>query len=218
MTPSVETLVARLLAQFHVRLSFTGVSEVIANADRDRRLLLARICTQFLASGDCIVPQHEITRKMVESFEANPSFNWWTVDLRFIEAENEIAQPENLTDELAEAEREEARSYNRAFTKVYDDAKPAFDRLFASNTGKIPENPRELISRLQTAGGSFWTLAANLYARVGRNPPDEATTRRFVATCDPFRALVIAFHVAQYDRCVRPQNAGPSRLTFLFSG
>ena len=33
--------------------------------------------------------------------------------------------------------------------------------------------------------------------------------RKFVAHCDPFRALMVAFIAAQYDLCLRPERVGP---------
>jgi hypothetical protein len=212
--PDSETLITEVTAGFHARLTFTSVSELVQNSNSDRRQLLLRTCNRMLtSSGDCIDPQHEIIRKMVERFEAGPSFDWRKVDVRFVEAENEIARLDYFTDELAAEEREEARTNNKVFLRVFDDAKPAFDRLFTSGTEKIPESARELVARLQIERGAFWTLAGNLYARVGKNPTDESLMRKFVAECDPFRSQMIAFIVVQYDRCVRPQNVGPSLRT-----
>jgi hypothetical protein len=208
--PDCDTLLTGLRNGFHVRLSFTGVSEVLATGNPERRQTLLGICRRLLELGDCIDPQHEIIRKMVARFEASPSFDWRDVYVRFPEAEIEIAREENVSDDDAAQEREHARANNKVFVGVYDDAKPAFDGLFAAGTEKVPGSVSELVTRLQLKGGAFWTLAANLYARVATNPADETTIRRFVARCDPFRALMIALLVAQYDRCVRPPHAGPS--------
>lgn len=208
--PDSDALVAGLRSGFHVRLTFTSVSEVIANNNRARRAQLLRICRLLLSSGDCIDPQHEIIRKMVTRFEESLSFNWRMVRVDFPEAENEIAREENFSDDLAEQEREEARALHNQFVKVYDDAKPAFDKLFKNGTKKTPVNVSQLVARLQMPGGAFWTLAGGLYSRVGKLPPDETTIRKFSEGCDPFRALMIALCAAQYDRCIRPQDVGPS--------
>src|SRR5208282_5671598 len=81
--PDSGALVAGLRCGFHVRLTFTSVSEIIANKDRERRAQLLRTCRLLLSSGDCIDPQHEIIRKMVARFEESPSFNWRTVPVDF---------------------------------------------------------------------------------------------------------------------------------------
>lgn len=208
--PDCDTLVADPRRGFHVRLSFTSVSEVIATENRERRQTLVGICRRLLESGDCVDPQHEILRKMVARFEAYPSFDWRDVYVRFPQAEIEIARRGDFSDDDAAQEREHARAKNKAFVGVYDDAKPAFDRLFAAGTEKVPGSVSELVTRLQLPGGAFWTLATNFYARVATKPVDEATIRTFVARCDPFRALMIALVAAQYDRCVRPPHVGPS--------
>jgi hypothetical protein len=208
--PDSSALVAGLKSGFHTRFAFTSVSEIIATTSGERRRKLLRVCRGLLSSGDCIDPQHEIIRKMVKSFEETSPFDWTDVNVRFPEAENEIARQDNFGDDLAEEEREEARVLDGTFVKIYDDAKPAFDKLFAAGKEKVPRSVSELVARLQITGGAFWTLASNLYARVGRIRPDETTIRRFVTECPPFHALMIALCTAQYDRCVRPQNVGPS--------
>jgi len=94
---------------------------------------------------------------VVASFEASPNFFWSTVYVRFPGAEEEIARHENFDDELAQQERDEARANDKKFAKVYDDAKPGFDRLFSSSSEKPPRNLSELVARLQINGGAFWS-------------------------------------------------------------
>ncbi|HXP70925.1 MAG TPA: hypothetical protein VOA88_16705 [Candidatus Dormibacteraeota bacterium] len=208
--PDSDALIAGLRSGFFVRLTFTSIGEVIANEDADRRRKLLRICGLLLSAGDCIDPQHEILRKMVAEFEATPSFDWRKVRVDFPEAQVEIARRENFSDEEARQEREENEKLKDQFARVYEDAKPHFDRLFSSGAENPPRNVAELVARLQIPGGAFWTLAGNIYARVGKKSPDEALMRKFVAACDPFRALMVAFIAAQYDLCLRPERVGPS--------
>src|SRR5579884_3115632 len=40
--------------------------------------------------------------------------------------------------------------------------------------------------------------------------PDRSTVRRFVEACPPFRALVLAVCLAQYEHCIKEPNSGPS--------
>jgi len=202
-----ETLLARISAGFHVRLSFTCVSEVISPEDRDRRERLLSVTRSLLAGGDCIDPQHEIIRKMVARFEEDPSFDWREVAVDFPEAQVEIAGNLNFDDELAKEERESSRSLEAQFAEVFEIAKPAFDRLFEKNAVNRPRTVSELVTRLQE-GGAFWSLAQRLYDRVAKYPADLDTIQRFVAACDPFRVLIIAVCVAQFDRTIR--RSGPS--------
>lgn len=208
--PHSDALIAGLRSGFHVRLTFTSVSEVISNADVDRRRKLHRVCRLLLSVGDCIDPQHEILEKMVARFELAPSFDWREVSVEFPAARDEIVRRENFSDEEAKQEREQQEELKKQFVQVYENAKPAFDRLLKGGVEKVPRNVAELVARLQIPGGAFWTLAGNLYARVGKKPPDEALMRKFISECDPFRALMIALCAAQYDLCLRPERVGPS--------
>jgi hypothetical protein len=209
--PDLEALLAGFTAGFHSRFTFTSVGEIIATTSRERRQKQLGVCKKLLSSGDCIDPQHEIIRKMVERFEQPGPFDWTSVYVRFLEAENEIAREQDFGDELAAQEREEARIHDRRFVNVYGNAKPEFDKIFATGT-RIPGNASELVSKLK-AGGAFWKLAGNLCSRVSKNSWDAAKVRRFFDACPPFSALMVALFVAQYDRCVRPQNIGPSLRT-----
>jgi hypothetical protein len=208
--PDSQALIAGLRSGFHFRLTFLNVSEVIANEKRERRDQLLRICRRLMSQGDCIDPPHEIIRKMVTQFEQSLAFDWTRVFVDFLEAQNAISHEESFSDDLADQEREELRALQKQFVRIYDDAKPAFDRLFNDNTVKTPVSVSELAARLQIPGGAFWHLAEGLYSRVGKLRPDSATLRRFIEICDPFRTLMIALCAAQYDRCIRPQNVGPS--------
>jgi hypothetical protein len=208
--PDSEALIDGLRVGFHPRLTFTSVGEIIATTNRDRRESLLRVCKRMLSMGDCMDPQHEIIRKMIETFEANETFDWTDVYVRFPAAEQEIIRSENFHDELSKQEREQARQHDRAFSHVYEAAKAPFDRLFASSSEMPPINFAQFIPHLQVPGGAFWILAARLCDRVSKTSFDEATVKRFVGQCEPFRALMLALFAAQYDRCIRPPGVAPS--------
>lgn len=206
--PDLDALIAGFKSGFHSRFTFTSVSEIIATTSGERRRKQLGVCRRLLSSGDCIEPQHEIIRQMVEQFERTMPFNWTAVNVRFPEAENEIARQEDFGDELSQQEREEARALDTKFVDVYENAKSEFDKIFSEGAVR-PASAAELIERLQT-GGAFWKLAENLYSRVAKRPFDTAKVRQFFDACPPFHALMVALFVAQYDRCIRPQNVGPS--------
>jgi hypothetical protein len=199
--PESDVIMAGLRSGYFVRFPFTVVSEIIANTSGERRRKLLGLCRKLLSEGDCIEPHHEILRIMVAEFESSRPLGLAHVNLRMVEAENEVLRAEDFDESLATQEREEYRTHDRVFTGVYSDAKSAFDKL-AARGESMPRSVQELVSRLQS-GGVFWTLAKNLYNRVSSKPADDETIRRFYAECEPFRALMVAIFAAQYDRCIR---------------
>jgi hypothetical protein len=203
-----DALIAGLTAGYFVRSPFTAVSEIIAASSGERRRRLLTVCRNLLAAGDCIEPHHEILKLTVQLFERSASLDTAHVNLRMIEAENEILRAENFDDELAEREREENRANDRTFCSVYAAAKKPFDEIAAqavANGTRMPASVGELVEALQK-GGAFWTLARNLYQRMATREVDDATLKLFYAKCDPFRSLMLAIFAAQYDRCIRQPN------------
>jgi hypothetical protein len=203
-------LIAGLSSGFYVRLTFMSVSEIVATTCGERRRTLLGVCRRLVASGDCFGPHNEVLTNLIARFEEVPSFDWTAVAVRHQEAENEIVRQENFSEGLSEEEREEAGEQAERFEQLYADAKPHFDKLFATGTEKRPASVSELVDRLQVDGGAFWRMAEDLYRRVAKDRADAATIRRFVQECPPFHSLLIAIFAAQYDRCVRPPWVGPS--------
>lgn len=206
-------LLAGLKSGFYVRVTFTSISEIVATSSGERRRKLLDVCRKLLYCGDCIGPQDDLLTRLIHRFEEAPaSFDWATVPFTLPEAEAEIARQESFPDDLSTEEREFARANENIFVKIYDDAKPHFDALFAEGKATKPRSVAELVTILQS-GGAFWTLAAGLYSRVARKPPDDATVKQFVAQCLPFRALLIALCAVQYERCFRSHGTRPSLRT-----
>lgn len=205
-----RALIAGLRSGFHVRVPFTTISEVAATADATRRMHLLRVCSALVSSGDCIDPVYEVIRKLVARFEESGPFDWAKVRIDVPEAQDTISRAEIFTDELAAEEREQSRASEKGFVTTYDDAKPEFGRLFASGAEKAPASVSELVTRLQKPEGAFWNMAQKIYDRVAARAADDATIRRFTDACDPFRAMMIAIVAAQFDRCMKPSNGGPS--------
>jgi hypothetical protein len=197
-------------AGFHLRLTFTSVCEVIATEDADRRRSLLEVCKRILRRGDCIDPQHEILRKMVRSFEANPSFDWTNVYVRFHEAEFEILRGEGFDDELSRQEREEGRALNKQFVQIFGEARAPFDRLFESSPETRPNSLADFVPHLKVPGGAFWILSARLCERASTSTFDETRVRQLLTQCDPFHTLMLALFAAEYERCIRQHWVTPS--------
>jgi len=206
--PDADGLIVALRSGFYTRFTFTNILEIVANACGERRRKLLGVCKRLLCSGDCMDPQKEIIRKLAARFEQSSPFEWRGVDVRFPDAEREIARRDNFSDELAEKEREDARACKSVFNRIHDRA--AFDALRAAGHDRAPSSVAEWVAQLQVEGGPFWTLARKLYKVVAEKPVDEPTIRRFVGACPPFHAWMIAYWAAQWNRCLRPHNVGPA--------
>jgi hypothetical protein len=206
--PGRDALIPGLTSGYRIRLPFTAVSEVIATTSGARRKELLKICRRLLLSGDCVAPHQEIIRVTVAQFEQLGRLDHTRLPLRVEEAEKEITSDEVFDEDLAMEEREHGRTHNKTFVSMYAEAKRAFDKLAAEGVS-MPGSVAELVIQLQQ-GGAFWTIARDLYDRVAKNPSDDAIIREFYAACPPFRAILIAIVTAQYDRCIRAPNAGPS--------
>jgi hypothetical protein len=202
-----EALIAGLSVGYFVRFPFEAVSEVIATTCGARRKELLRVCRRLLRSaGDCIEPHHEILKTMVARFEKSLPLGVQHVNLRMVEAENEICSQENFDDELSTQEREEGRVGNKKFDGAYAGARAAFDKVAGL---KMANGVAELVYQLQQ-GGAFWVFARNLYERVATKAVEDATIQKFYAQCEAFRVLMIAVFAAEYDRCIRQPSDGRS--------
>lgn len=206
--PDSDLLLAGMSAGFYIRSTFESVEEIMATRWSAQRHNLLGMCKRLLTLGGCIDPASVILRKMVASFEGGARFDWTSVGVGLPEAAENISRAEDFTDELSRQVREKRARYNRLFREVYSEAKPHFETVFFSGSGEAPRSPAELIARVPE---TFWKTSANVYARCGAKCANEATARRFIKECDPFRALMMAFFAAAFDRCARPPGTGSFR-------
>ena len=204
-----EALLAGLKSAFTLRLTETNIGEIAATPDANKRLGLLDLCRQLLSAGDCIQPYQRIIEQLIIQSQNAISFDWKSVDVRFRECENEIARREIIDEKLATEQRNHARSCEQEFEKIYDDARHHFDRLF-HGAKKVRPGIRDLINALRVTGGAFWSYGISLYERVTKHSPNEQTIRTFIDECPPFRALLLALCVAQYERCIRDLKTGLS--------
>lgn len=203
-------LVAGLSAAFTCRLAGTSVDEIAATASRSRRHQLLCLCRRLLSTGDCMQPHQVLLETLLAHHSKSKFFNWKTIDVSFPDYENEIARQEIVDDKLASEQREHLVSSQSEFAKVFDDARPHFDKLFQGGNETRPGSFQELVAALQVEGGAFWSFGTGLYEATTKTGPDEQTIHKVIDDCPPFRALLLALCVAQYDRCIKCPNTGPS--------
>jgi len=201
----LDPLISGLKVGYRVRLTATNVDEVVATRDAAERDHLLDVCRDLLKSEstEIIRPFHELIGESILEFDKRISFDWRCVPLRLPEYEREVALQKLLDNELSTAQREHAAQARAEFEAVFCDARPHFEEIFRAGTESRPSSVAELVSRLQVDGGAFWSFGMGLYERPAKRRPDEETMRRFVESCPPFQALLLALCVAQYDRSIR---------------
>jgi hypothetical protein len=131
-----------------------------------------------------------------------------SLHLRFPGAEDGLRR--DSFDDITDQERQENRNNDEIFKSVYASVKALFDRLRAE--GKpMPRSAGQLRAALDQ-GDALRDMMRGLYERAASKPADDATIRGFYDACEPFRALIAALVVAQYDRCVK-DHGEPSMKT-----
>jgi hypothetical protein len=204
-------LIPGLTSGFTVCLTGTSVDEIAAwRCGIDQRKMLLNLCKRLLSSGLCMLSHDALLRTLTTHFSETKKLNWRSVSARFADYEQEIARQENMTDELAEKQKNYMRRRQKEFAKLFDDDRPAFDRLYSRETPTRPRTFPEFVSRLGIEGGAFWGIGASFCEQVTGYRPDEQAIRKFIDKCPPFRAWLLAICFAQYDRCIRDPNSGPS--------
>jgi len=210
--PDSNAIIAGLVLGYEVRLPASSVEEIAGSSRPDRRTRLLDVCQRLLTSDGsaCIWPFHRVVELLINEFEQKGStFDWRSVRVRSTEYEREIVHREMVGDELAAEQLQVVRSLEQEFAQVFNGARPRFEELFSQGTAR-PRTFIELLSQLQGTGGAYWLYGIGLYERVGKHRPDEAVIRQFIDNCPPFRAVVLATVLAQYERCIRDLKSGTS--------
>jgi len=190
-------LLAGIRSGYFTRLTFPSVEEPLAAADEARRNHLFEILNRLQLNGECLEAHNWIGTELIRNNERYGTSRWETLDLRFRQCELAIARHE-----FSEADSFEQRQFAKAaeeeFKGVFENARPAFQKIFDDGT-KRPKNADELLAALNGSGGAFGSIGAGMYERVAGHRPAEEKIRSFAAECPPFMALQLGMVHAQYD-------------------
>ena len=220
--PDVAPMLAGLDAGYAVRLNGTALDEIVAHSLPQERERLRKLCRNLLSNGagDVLLPFHEITTRLAVAFEIGRPFDWTRVDVRSGEYMQFIfgAEPSHAFQEITDYEavsseqRASAEETAGQFDEVFLAPRPIFQKLRETDKDSWPKSAAELAQALGKPGGAYWNYAAGLYHRATGITVDEEKIRGFVRQCPPFRALLAAIVVAQYERSiseeVKPRLAG----------
>jgi hypothetical protein len=208
--PDCAALLPRIRAGFHVRLSATGVGELIATPDAPRRSKLVALCKQLLHSADCIHNAYHLLQMLIREFEGSEDFDWQLVDVRFQQAEDDLRSGGTFNDSESQSVREENREAKRKFEEFYKRFNPLYRQAFAQRGATRPANLSESVDRLRKTG-SFAKMASVLYAYISdrdprRDPPPALAVERFLRSCPPFHAYLLGLCAARYARNLKPSQ------------
>lgn len=182
------------------------LSEVIAHPDESKRRALFVLFKKLLNSqgsiqGNCIMPYNWIVEMQAKAYMRNPaSYQWSALNVRFREAEEEVAR-EEIVHSLSEETRRQHREWEEEFKDIYRRAKPAFQQIFVSRDDR--PSLKEVTEKLLGEGGAHLQIGANLIEKATGRRPTVSETRGFIDRCPPFKNLLISLCFSQYDRCIR---------------
>jgi hypothetical protein len=202
-SPHRTALLAGIQAGYFTRLTFPSVSEPLGTTDAARRNKLLDTLNSLRSGGECIDAHHAILTQLVENHVKTGTSRWDSLQLRFPECEDAIATRTDLSDGLAQEERETLMAAEVQFKGIFAEIRPIFEKVFESGTER-PANADELLPHLNGDGGAFWKMAANLYERAAKERaikkhPSEAEIRVFAEECPPFLALMLGLVHTQFE-------------------
>lgn len=210
--PQVAALLRGLTEGFLVRITAINGMEICATTDVARRQELFRVCSRLAYSGECIREHNWIITNLIATYRGNQSvFQWKSLNIRYPELENALPRQEEFTDQLSEDQREDSRSRHSNFDRELSRARSRVEALFAKNPDSRPASFGEFAASVQRPDGAFWFFAGILFRRNNASlQADEAALRGFIEACPPFRALVFAHCLGQYQRAIKDPRQGPS--------
>lgn len=196
-------IAAGLTTAYHIRLTGSNISELVATPTSTKRASLFDCCQRLLASGDCIDPFNWIVEKHVQAFDQNAlNYDWKRISVRNRQIEREIVERTLFDDDLAHEEKESAGETKASFENYFSGMRPRFDQIFSNGTER-PATLGEFVSILQRPGGAFWTgYGRTFYARNVQHEPEEKSVRDLADRCPPFLMMVLAAVMAQYARAI----------------
>lgn len=227
--PDAQPLIAGLKCGYDVGLTAMSVDELLAPSKAEYRSKFFACCRQISREVVCLMPAGLLIRQMVASYVINPTaFDWTRVNVRLKIYEDAIMRDEEIvTDEALSAEqRDFADKTNETFENWFTYLRPKLQEIY-EQAKQRPHAYEDVVRLSQEPRGVFWGFAKELYrcaqewnaVPAGPGPerkesermtgPDDETVKEFVDACPPFRAVVLAFVLTWYDRCLREIHDSP---------
>jgi hypothetical protein len=207
--PNLNSLVAGLKSGFFVRLTGTNISEIAATPSSSRRKSLLDLCQS--SADDYLFPYHWITNDLITSYKQDPAaFDWWNVVVEWPELQQELVRMEIFDDGLAKSQKDDHQKLNQDFKNLYAGGRTVIEEAFKHEMGARPANFGDYLKMLKDPPGEFWKMGQSFYPSSSKEESDDLTINKFIEVCPPFRALVIAACIPEYEYWIRSLTAPTS--------
>jgi len=215
-----DAMIEKLGGAYQMVITHTAVAEVTATPDDTKRNLILDFMERLLKFGICIYPFQWIIEGQANAYQADSkNFEWPNVNVRFRELEQEVVSRKNIN-LVSDKTRQSHRQLDRDYRQIFSTAKKPFEALFEGGDGNRPSLP-ELFHILLGEGGAYVSTGANWMERETNTHPSESEAKDFIERCPPFKALLAALCVSQYERCIREKRleslGRPGRLDIFSS-
>lgn len=208
--PEYGTLKAGIVTGYRTYLTETCVAEQVANENTAERSFRLDCMQRLLQNGCCILPFHEIVERLAREFVGDPiRFDWTRLNVRFRECEQELIRRSVTTDAVSQEQREQAFRASKQFNRIYQQASQAVRNQFTEN---VLSDRKEFIRFFRDGNGPTWGIGKGLFDKAIKEQSSEQTFKAFCDSCPPFRALLWALALSEYDRCVRDPNNGEASM------
>lgn len=194
----LQALIAR---NYFSRITSTSIEEIVKNQGRHRRQQLNEFINPLVAAGECVLPPHQIVKKLAQAHATGKDFDWRKSDIRFYVAEDAAHRDVTATDELVAQQYVEMKRLDSVFCGFFDTERFKFDDFYKRGTEPRPKTFQQFIDRIKLGNeGMFWGMAEVIYQSATATTPDRQKLTDFIDKCPPFRAFLLAVLIAHYER------------------
>jgi len=203
-----EPLMRDLERGFEVILPATSADEIDSTKDATKRQALLSCFDRLLSMAWCIMPPHEILRRLVAAHVDSAAFDWTNVDVRA--PGYEVAIPARDFDDATCAENRAQQFEAQArWERAWKELRPRHEEVSAGNPSNRPASYHNYATLLASEGGRLWTIGRGLYKKISGKQLTELEIRSFLEGCTPFRAACYGVVMASYNGSIRSPDGGP---------
>jgi hypothetical protein len=205
-----EPIQRRIRSDMLFRFAGISIEELYATKDPVRRATLLNSCKRLQeGESDCVYPQDQVLKLLIEAHAKGPDhFDWTAAEVISSEYIHEISAGNWVNDEdlITEHRKEHfarLKGFECMFKRFRAEIQPAFD----ADGEARPKTYREFLDFLQKSDQKLLAgLCNGMYDRCAATRVSKEQFLQFLDVCPPFRAFNFAMHMSHYDRSVRHEH------------